>query len=254
MNVGNIPWHLSFCEIVFTLWQSNIECWLLLTHTFNLTNKQPGISPVRVGGSWRRLMAKCLILVAGPEAKAACRTTQLAGGVEAGIEGAIHAMRVLWEEHAQEEDWGFILIDTHNAFNEENRIAMLWAVWHECPSGAQFTFNWYRHWATLVVRDKGYGSGHFLHSKEGMTQGDPLTMISYGIRVLTLIRELQGSHPPCHIALISGQGGGWVKVHQHPRTSTGPAGSGTGPGLLPGANQKHFGRGPGECSLDRGAL
>ena len=45
-------------------------------------------------------MAKCLMRVTGPEAKAACRTIQLAGGVEAGIEGAIHKMRVLWEEYA----------------------------------------------------------------------------------------------------------------------------------------------------------
>ena len=44
-------------------------------------------------------MAKCLLRVAGPEAMAACSTTQLAGGVEVGIEGAIHEMRVLWEEH-----------------------------------------------------------------------------------------------------------------------------------------------------------
>ena len=51
--------------------------------------------------------------------------------------------------------------------------------------------NCYRHWATLVVRDTGDGSGHFLYSKEGVTQGDPLAMIAYGI----LIRELQGAHP-----------------------------------------------------------
>ena len=67
-------------------------------------DKQPGIRPVGVGETWRRMMAKCLLRVAGPEANAACGKTQLAGGVEAGIEGAIHAMRVLWEEHQTEED------------------------------------------------------------------------------------------------------------------------------------------------------
>ena len=94
-------------------------------------DKQPGIRPVGVGKTWRRLMAKCLLKVAGPEAKSACGTTQLAGGLEAGIEGAIHAMRVLFEEHRKEEDWGFLLIDAHNALNEENATAMLWAVRHE---------------------------------------------------------------------------------------------------------------------------
>ena len=78
-------------------------------------------------------------------------------------------MRVLWEEHLQEEDWGFLLIDARNLFNEENQTAMLWGVRHEWPSGAQFTFNCYCRWATLVVRDTGYGSGHFLHIKEGVT-------------------------------------------------------------------------------------
>ena len=76
-------------------------------------------------------MAKCLLRMAGPEAKAICGKTQLAGGVEAGREGAIHAMHVLWKEHQNEEDWIFLLIDTCNAFNEYNRTVMLWAVCHE---------------------------------------------------------------------------------------------------------------------------
>ena len=103
-------------------------------------------------------------------------------------------MRVLWEEHLHEEDWGFILIDAWNLFNEENRKAMLWDVRHECPSDAQLTFNCYRHWSTLVVRDTGDRSGHFLHSKEGVTQGVPLAIIAYGIGVLPIIREIQGAN------------------------------------------------------------
>ena len=46
-------------------------------------DKQPGIRPVGVGETWCRLMAKCLLMVAGPVAKSACGTTQLAGGLEA---------------------------------------------------------------------------------------------------------------------------------------------------------------------------
>ena len=158
-------------------------------------DKHPGIRTVGVGETWRRMMAKCLLRVAGLEAKAARGTTQLAGRVEAGIEVAIHAMRVLWEEHKQEEDWVFLLIDARNAFNEDNRTAMLWDIRHKWPSGVQFTFNCYCHWGTLVVRDTEDGSGHFLHRKEGVTQGDPLAMIAYGISILPLIRELRGAHP-----------------------------------------------------------
>ena len=66
----------------------------------------------------------------GQEAKAACGTEQLAEGLEAGIEGAIHAARLQCTQHSQEEEWGFLLIDARNALNEENHTAMLWDVRH----------------------------------------------------------------------------------------------------------------------------
>ena len=46
-----------------------------------------------------------------------------------------------------------------------------------------------------MVRDKEDGSGHFLHSKKGVTQGDPLAMIAYGIGVIPLIIGLHEAHP-----------------------------------------------------------
>ena len=61
-------------------------------------------------------------------------------------------MRLLWQQHAQEEYWGFLLIYARNALNEENRTAMMWLVRHECPSGAWFVFNCYRNWAILMIR------------------------------------------------------------------------------------------------------
>ena len=45
-------------------------------------DKQPEVSPVGVGETWRRLMEKCVLRVTGQEAKAACGTKQLDGGVE----------------------------------------------------------------------------------------------------------------------------------------------------------------------------
>ena len=79
-------------------------------------------------------------------------------------------------------------------------------------------FNCCRHWDTLVVWDTGYRSGHFLHSKEGVTQGDPLAMIAYGIGVLPLIRELRGAYPritqPWY-ANDAGDGGTFQQVQEH---------------------------------------
>ena len=52
-------------------------------------------------------MAKCVLKVAGQEAKEACGMEQIFGGMDSGNEGGIHAMRFLWQQHAQEEDWEF---------------------------------------------------------------------------------------------------------------------------------------------------
>ena len=90
-------------------------------------------------------------------------------------------MRFLWAQHSQEEDWWFLLIDERNDFNEENGKEMIWAVRH--------------------TED---GSGHFLHSKEGVTQGDPLSMISNSTWVLLSIRDLGESPPPRHPIMVCG--------------------------------------------------
>ena len=57
---------------------------------------------MRVGETWRQLMAKFVLWVTGQEAKAAYWTEQLAIHVKAGVDGRIHAMRLLWKQHSQE--------------------------------------------------------------------------------------------------------------------------------------------------------
>ena len=85
MSNGRTPW-AAYCA--------------LMSGRLIALKKKPGIRPVGMGVIWRRMMAKCLLWVTGKEIKAACGNAQLAGGVEAGIEGGIHAMRVLWEEYS----------------------------------------------------------------------------------------------------------------------------------------------------------
>ena len=52
-------------------------------------DKQPGVKTVRVGETWRHLMAKYVLRVIWKEAKAACGTKQLVGGVESVIKGGV---------------------------------------------------------------------------------------------------------------------------------------------------------------------
>ena len=160
-------------------------------------DKMPGVRPVGIGEVWRRLFAKAVLLVAGPEATEACGADQLCAGLSAGIEGGVHAMRVLWAQHQHEEHWGIFLADARNAFNTGNRFAFLWTVRHLWPSGARFAFNCYRHWSIMVVRTTGNTTMAviIIHSQEGVTQGCPLAMIIYGIGNLPLVRELKQQVP-----------------------------------------------------------
>eukprot|EP00957_Ditylum_brightwellii_P032559 2467100-Ditylum_brightwellii.AAC.1 len=67
---------------------------------------------------------------------------------------------------------------------------MLWTVFHRWLVGARFVFNCYQHWAQLVIRQPGKDPV-VLHIKEGVTQGDPTSMITYSITLLPLAKETQ---------------------------------------------------------------
>ena len=67
-------------------------------------------------------------------------------------------------------------------------------VCHLWPSGDCFVFNCCYHWSLLIFRN-GNGAAVFLHSREGMTQGDPLAMVAYGIGVLPPIKKMRVAYP-----------------------------------------------------------
>ena len=110
-----------------------------------------------------------------------CGADQLCAGVQAGIEGAVHAINDCFRNT--------VMMDASNAFNNINRMAVLWNARLLWPRCSRFIFNTYRGWAPLVVR----GASSFLYSKEGVTQGDPLSMFIYAIGVLPLIKAV--GHP-----------------------------------------------------------
>ena len=148
-------------------------------------DKQPGVRPLAIGEIWQRCIAKGNLAGSGAEAKGACGSVQLCAGLEAGIEGALHAVRLraetngsmrfrageidddLWDderEDGEDPPWtaeaegdlrgewedgpeGLTLVDARNGFNELSRYAMLWTARHRWPKGARFSFNCYKHYA-----------------------------------------------------------------------------------------------------------
>jgi hypothetical protein len=69
-------------------------------------DKQPGVRPVGVGEILRRLIAKMVLRKAGDQAKVACGNLQLCASLEAGIEGAAHAVRKRREARANPQGEG----------------------------------------------------------------------------------------------------------------------------------------------------
>ena len=54
-----------------------------------------GVIPVRVRETWVRLMANCILEVAGPKAKEACSVEQFYMGLKGGIKGGIFSMQMM---------------------------------------------------------------------------------------------------------------------------------------------------------------
>ena len=52
-----------------------------------------------------------------------------------GIEGAIHAMHLIWKHNIHEEDRVLILMYAWHGLNKENRMEILWDVQYKWPSG-----------------------------------------------------------------------------------------------------------------------
>jgi hypothetical protein len=198
-------------------------------------DKQPGTRPLAIGEIWMRCVGKGLMHEAGDQAKLACGNVQLCAGLEAGIEASLHAVREVWEnddfvghDKARPDDpyvelaarieeagcfsdeligdevlrslpemtaKGVALIDASNGFNELNRYSMLWNVGHRWAKGRRLAFNCYRHFNILIVRKDNGDSAYTLWGEEGVSQGDPLAMVLYGIALMPLAEHLRRAVP-----------------------------------------------------------
>ena len=118
--------------------------------------------------------------------------------------GTLRALEALEFLTQDAEPSGTALVDAQNGFNEMSRFAMLRTVRHRWPAGARFAFNCYKHLAQLLLRQPGELPVTIL-SREGVTQGDPLSMVLYGITLVLLAEELRaadpGSSPPSMLTM-----------------------------------------------------
>ena len=71
---------------------------------------------------------------------------------------------------------------------------MMWTMRHRWPAGERFAFNCYRHWEQLLHRQLGDPPVKIL-SREGVTQGEPLSMVLYKITFAPLAEELRAANP-----------------------------------------------------------
>ena len=108
-----------------------------------------------------------------------------------GTQRALEALEFLTQDA---EPSGTTLVDARNGFNELSRLVMLWTVRHRWPAVAIFAFNCYKHWAQLLPRQPGEPSVTIL-IREGVTQGDLLSMVLYGITLVPLAEELRAADP-----------------------------------------------------------
>ena len=117
---------------------------------------------------------------------------QFCSRLKLGIGGSVHGVQDIWDANSSTENCGFLLVDVKNLFNKINHAGIMWTVRHLWPSGARF----FLLLSLFIARvAEGNGTAIFLHSREGVMQGVPLSMVAYGIGVLTLIKQLKAPYP-----------------------------------------------------------
>ena len=146
-------------------------------------DKHPGVRPIDIGDTARRIIAKAVLHTIRPDVQAATGCIQLCGGQISGIEAAVHAVRSAF---TLDENEAVLLVDASNAFNTLNRQAALHNISRICPPLSTILVNTYRAPTDLFV------GGDTILSQEGTTQGDPLAMPMYALATIPLIKELDG--------------------------------------------------------------
>ena len=142
-------------------------------------DKCPGIRPIGIGETVRRIIGKSIAVTIREDIQAAAGPLQVCAGHLPGCEAAVHAMHQIFENQAA------LLVDASNAFNSLNRQTALLNILHLCPAISKVLVNTYGDDVQLFL------DGQVLLSGEGTTKGDPLAMAMYAIAITPLIHHLE---------------------------------------------------------------
>ena len=85
-------------------------------------DKKPGVHPIGICETVRRIITKAFLSVVGSDIQDAAGSIQLCAGQKAGIETAVHAMKMAFKDIDSE---AVLMIDASNAFNSLNRESAL---------------------------------------------------------------------------------------------------------------------------------
>ena len=154
--------------------------------------KKPEIRPIGIGEVLRRITAKAVTRFLKSDIQLAAGALQTCSGTESGIEAAVHAMKLQFE---QENCEAVLLIDASNAFNSLNRHVALHTVRELCPSFHCFLENCYKSPTELFVVDQDKNK-EIIRGGEGATQGDPCAMAMYSISIQPLVQHLAVNQDP----------------------------------------------------------
>ena len=142
-------------------------------------NKNPGLRPIGIGETLRRILGKAVMSVIKQDVQVGVGNLQLCGGHEGGCEVGVHAVVDMFND---EDTEGVIQVDASNAFNSINRKILLHNTKIICPQFATYIYNSYCAPARLFIV-----GGKEIKSREGTTQGDPIAMAAYGIGLTPLL-------------------------------------------------------------------
>ena len=163
--------HLSLSGFVLHMCTPHplLHCWPV--YSFIALDQHPGVRPIGIGNTARRIIAKALLFIIKPDIQDATGCQQMCGGQICGIEAAVHATHQAFDSEKCE---AMLLVDATNAFNSLNRQTALQNIRRLCPPIATILVNTYRAPTELFV------DNDVILSHEGTTHGDPLAMAMYG--------------------------------------------------------------------------